>query len=136
MREYHAALSEKIVQPEGVIDHIAGDRAMVIFNDPVPCDNPAERAVRMAVEMRAAIAALQKKWVKRGFNLGFGIRVSLGYATLGGFGSEKFFHYGGFSTVLNLAASLLNCTEPLFCYNPRRCQRNPANCLKRRLENY
>ncbi len=106
MREYHAALSEKIVLHEGMVEHIGGDGAMVIFNDPVLCDNPAARAVHMAIEMRAAIAALQIKWKARGFDLGFGIGVTLGYATMGAFGSENFFHYGGVGTVLNLAARL------------------------------
>ncbi|MBI3912805.1 MAG: GAF domain-containing protein [Chloroflexi bacterium] len=137
MREYHAALSEKIVEHEGTVEHIAGDGAMVIFNDPVECDNPAERAVRMAIEMRAAIAALQTKWKKRGFDLGFGIGVSLGYATMGAFGSENFFHYGGIGSVLNVAARLSDeardgqilVTQRVFAAIEDRCEAEPLGNL-------
>jgi adenylate cyclase len=106
MREYHSALSEIIIRHQGTTDNIAGDGMMVFFNDPFPVPNPAECAVRMAMAMRERVSELQNKWRKRGFNLGFGVGIALGYATLGVFGSEDFFHYGGVGTVLNLAARL------------------------------
>ncbi len=106
MREYHSALAEVVLRHQGTIDHIAGDGMLVFFNDPFPVPNPAECAVRMAIEMRDRVLELENKWRKRGFNLGFGVGVALGYATLGVFGSEDFFHYNGVGTVLNLAARL------------------------------
>lgn len=106
MREYHAEISKIIVRHRATIEHIAGDGIMTFFNDPFPVSNPAESAVRMAVEMRDRVTELHEQWKKRGFNLGFGVGVALGYATLGVFGSEDFFHYGGVGTVLNLAARL------------------------------
>lgn len=106
MREYHIALSEIIIQFQGTVEHIAGDGLMVFFNDPFTVPNPAECAVRMAVAMRDRILELRNKWRKRGFSLGFGIGIALGYATMGVFGSENFFHYSGVGTVLNLASRL------------------------------
>jgi class 3 adenylate cyclase len=62
LNEYHVALGVLIHKFEGTIERFVGDGVLVWFNDPLPCPNPSERAVRMAVEMRTAIAALTTKW--------------------------------------------------------------------------
>ena len=54
LREYHAALGPLVGQFEGTVDQFSGDGVMVFFNDPIPCPNPAERAVDMAMAMREA----------------------------------------------------------------------------------
>ena len=61
LREYHAAVGEKIIKYSGTLERYAGDGVMVVFNDPVPVDNPALQAVLMALEMRSAIGALTVK---------------------------------------------------------------------------
>ena len=106
IREYHAALGTLIFQYEGTLERFVGDGLMVLFNDPVPCPDPAVRAVRMAVAMRDQIEALSKKWTLRGHDLGFGIGVAQGYATLGRIGFEDHFAYGSVGTVCNLSARL------------------------------
>ncbi len=70
LREYHAALGPIVTRSEGTLDHFAGDGIMVFFNDPLPCPDPAARAVRMAVEMREAVARLQVDWRRRGREIG------------------------------------------------------------------
>ena len=82
---------------------------MVLFNDPLPCPDPSLRAVQMAVEMRDQIAGLIGNWRKRGHDLGFGIGIAHGYATLGRIGFEGRFDYAAIGTVVNLAARL--CAE-------------------------
>ncbi len=82
---------------------------MIFFNDPLPCPDPAERAVRMAVEMRARVGELRAAWRKRGHQLDFGVGVSMGYATLGKIGFEGRFDYAAIGTVVNLASRL--CDE-------------------------
>ena len=57
LREYHGALGPLVSQFEGTLDQFSGDGIMVFFNDPVPCPDPAERAVKMAVAMREAAPA-------------------------------------------------------------------------------
>jgi GAF domain-containing protein len=52
LREYHGALGPLVSQFEGTLDQFSGDGIMVFFNDPVPCPDPAERAVKMAMAMR------------------------------------------------------------------------------------
>jgi len=106
LREFHAAVGPLVTRFEGTLDHFSGDGLMVYFNDPLPCPDPAERAVRMAVEMRAVVSELMLAWRRRGFDLGFGIGVAQGYATLGRIGFEERVDYTAIGTVTNLAARL------------------------------
>ena len=106
LREFHAAVGPLVTRFEGTLDHFSGDGLMVYFNDPLPCPNPAERAVRMAVEMRSAVGELMSGWRRRGFDLGLGIGVAQGYATLGRIGFEERVDYTAIGTVTNLAARL------------------------------
>src|SRR5262249_49858309 len=82
---------------------------MVFFNDPIPCPDAAERAVKMAVAMRQVAGALLAKWRRRGRELGFGAGVAQGYATLGQIGFAERSGYTAIGTVCNLAARL--CAE-------------------------
>ena len=83
LRQYHAALGELIFRHEGTLERFAGDGLVVLFNDPLPCPDPSARAVRMAIAMRARIAELSAGWRKQGHELGFGVGIAQGYATLG-----------------------------------------------------
>ncbi len=109
LREYHAAIGPLIFQFEGTLERFAGDGLMVFFNDPLPCPDPAVRAVRMALAMRGRVRELGETWQKRGHRLDFGVGIALGYATLGKIGFEGRFDYGAIGTVTNLAARL--CDE-------------------------
>jgi class 3 adenylate cyclase len=106
LRGYHATLVPLIQSFEGTLDRFAGDGLMVFFNDPLPCPNPAERAVRLAVAMREAVAALAAGWRRRGHQIGFGVGVAQGFATLGQIGFEDRFDYSAIGTVVNTAARL------------------------------
>jgi adenylate cyclase len=109
LREYHGALGPLVAKFEGTLDQFSGDGIMVFFNDPVPCPDPAERAVKMAVAMREAANVLIGKWRRRGRELGFGAGVAQGYATLGQIGFAERSGYTAIGTVCNLAARL--CAE-------------------------
>jgi class 3 adenylate cyclase len=109
LREYHGAMGTLIFQFEGTLERFAGDGLMVFFNDPLPCSDPAARAVRMAVAMRQRVGELTGAWRKRGYQLDFGVGIALGYATLGKIGFEGRFDYGAIGTVTNLASRL--CEE-------------------------
>jgi len=109
LREYHEALGKLIHKYEATLERFAGDGLMVWFNDPLPCPDPSLRAVRMAVEMRDGVAGLATKWRKQGHELGFGVGIAQGYATLGRIGYEGRFDYAAIGTVVNLAARL--CSE-------------------------
>jgi adenylate cyclase len=106
LAEYHGAVGPLIRKYEGTLDRFTGDGMMVFFNDPLPCPDPAERAAKLAVEMRDAVAKLAPVWSKRGHNLGFGIGMAQGYATLGRIGFEDRFDYTAIGAVINLASRL------------------------------
>jgi len=112
LRQYHAAIGEIIIKYSGTLERYAGDGVMVVFNDPAPVDNPALQAVRMALEMRAALGALIEKWRRLGHELGFGIGIAHGYATLGTIGFEGRFDYAAIGTVSNVASRLCDEAKP------------------------
>ena len=112
LRQYHAAIGETLVKYSGTLERFAGDGVMVIFNDPVPVSNPALQAVQMALDMRATIGALIEKWLRLGHDIGFGIGIAHGYATLGTIGFDGRFDYAAIGTVSNVASRLCDEAKP------------------------
>jgi class 3 adenylate cyclase/putative methionine-R-sulfoxide reductase with GAF domain len=112
LRDYHEAIGQIIFKYGGTLERFAGDGVMVIFNDPVPVENPARQAVLMALEMRAAIGALIEKWRDLGHDLGFGIGIAHGFATLGTIGFEGRRDYAAIGTVSNVASRLCDEAKP------------------------
>ena len=98
LRDYHAAIGQIIIKYNGTLERFAGDGVMVIFNDPVPVENPALQAVLMALDMRNAIGGMIEKWRALGHDLGFGIGIAHGFATLGTIGFEGRFDYAAIGT--------------------------------------
>jgi adenylate cyclase len=106
LSEYHAALGELIFRYEGTLERFTGDGLMVFFNDPIPLEDPTQRAVEMALAMRDRVAGLIEGWSRLGHDLGFGVGIAQGFATLGRIGYEGRFDYAAIGTVTNLAARL------------------------------
>jgi len=106
LRDYHGALGELVFAYEGTLEHFAGDGLMVFFNDPPPCPDAPERAVRMALDMRDRVDDLASGWSRQGHQLGFGVGIAQGYATLGRVGFEGRWDYAAIGTVTNVAARL------------------------------
>jgi class 3 adenylate cyclase/putative methionine-R-sulfoxide reductase with GAF domain len=112
LRDYHAAIGELVIRYSGTLERYAGDGVMVIFNDPVPIENPALQAVLMALEVRDAIGALTATWSRLGHEIGFGIGIAHGFATLGTIGFEGRFDYAAIGTVSNVASRLCDEAKP------------------------
>jgi adenylate cyclase len=112
LADYHAAIGTIINKYSGTLERYAGDGVMVIFNDPVPVENPALQAVLMALEMRAAIGGLIERWRDLGHDLGFGIGIAHGFATLGTIGFEGRRDYAAIGTVSNVASRLCDEAKP------------------------
>ena len=106
LREFHTEMGREIFRFEGTLEHFAGDGMMVFFNDPLPCPDPAHRAVQMALAMQDRALALTQGWKKRGHQLGFGVGIAQGYATLGMIGFPGRRDYGAIGNVSNLASRL------------------------------
>jgi class 3 adenylate cyclase len=112
LRDYHAAIGELVIKYSGTLERYAGDGVMVIFNDPVPVENPALQAVLMALDVRDAIGALTDRWRRLGHDIGFGIGIAQGFATLGTIGFEGRFDYAAIGTVSNVASRLCDEAKP------------------------
>src|SRR5438128_2308404 len=106
LREYHGALGELIPTYEGTLEHFAGDGLMVFFNDPLPREGHELQAIRLALAAQERFAQLAGRWRKRGTELGLGIGIEAGYATLGRIGFEGRYDYGALGPVTNLASRL------------------------------
>jgi len=120
LRDYHAMMGALIVEHGGTLEHFAGDGLMVFFNDPVPQDDHVARAVRMAVAMRERFAPLAARWAKLGFELGLGVGIATGYATLGRIGFEGRYDYGMVGAAVIVASRLSSAAEAnQILLNPR-----------------
>jgi len=109
LRGYHAAMGKLIFAFDGTLERFAGDGIMIFFNDPIPCADHTEKAVRMALDMLTKVEDLRTDWLKKGYELDLGIGLAAGYATLGNIGFEGRMDYGAIGNVTNLAARL--CAE-------------------------
>jgi class 3 adenylate cyclase len=109
--EYHRMLGDAVTEHGGTLEHFAGDGVMVFFNDPVLQEDHVERAVRMAVAMRERFGPLSESWGKRGYELGFGVGIATGYATLGRIGYDGRFDYAAIGNVVILASRLSSQAE-------------------------
>jgi adenylate cyclase len=110
--EYHQAAGELVLAHEGTLEHFAGDGLMVFFNDPVPVEEPELAAARLALAMRDKIGELADGWRRRGYDLGVGCGIAVGYATLGRIGFEGRYDYGALGSVTNIAARLSDEAAP------------------------
>ena len=106
LRDYHRAMGELIVEHRGTLEHFAGDGMMIFFNDPLPVEHHELQAVRMACAMRERFETMAREWQKRGYELGFGVGIATGYATLGRIGFEGRYDYGAIGNVVILAQRL------------------------------
>ena len=106
LRAYHAALGHMVDEYGGTLEHFAGDGVMIFFSDPLPVDRPAEKAVRMALALQQAFTPISQAWAKLGHEVGLGIGIAQGEATLGVIGFEHRWEYAAIGNVPNLAARL------------------------------
>jgi adenylate cyclase len=106
LQEYHAAVGSIVFQYEGTAGTLSGDRLTIYFNDPLPTDNPAAQAVRMAVAMCSSVRELSGDWRRRGLDVELAVGIDLGFATLGTIGFEGKREYAAVGTVVHVAASL------------------------------
>lgn len=106
LADYHAALGELVLAYEGTLERFLGDGLVVLFNDPLPCPDHPQRAVRMALDMQARVGELTELWRRSGHQLGFGIGIAQGEATLGRIGFDRRLDYAAIGRIPNLAARL------------------------------
>ena len=106
LREYHASLGQLVDKFAGTLERFTGDGLIVLFNDPLPIPDCCLAAAKLAVEMRAAVNQIVQRRRQFGNQLGFGVGIAYGYATLGRVGFKGRFDYTAIGSVVNLAARL------------------------------
>jgi adenylate cyclase len=112
LREYHEAIGAFVHEYKGTLERFTGDGIMAFFNDPVPQDDAAERAVRMSIDIRDSVRELAERWSRRGHDLALGIGIAQDFATLGRIGFEGRFDYAAIGSVTNLSARLCSDAGP------------------------
>ncbi len=130
LNNYHEALGELISKYDATIDHRAGDGLMLFLNDPIPCDDPVKKVVQLAIEMRSATFDLISDSRRHGNELGFGVGVSHGYATIGMIGYEGRFDYAATGRYVNLASRLCDIAGDGQILVPRKVHAEIANAFK------
>ena len=106
LSEYYEALGRAITKFAATLISFSGDGLMVLVNAPVPVEEPALTAVDLAVEMQRSVQGLIAGWRTQGYQIGFGIGLASGTATVGRIGYESRFDYTAIGSVVNLAARL------------------------------
>lgn len=106
LQEFHNAVGPLIFEQGGTLSQFTGDGMMVFFNDPIPCDDPARRAIALALGMQSRTGVLSDEWKRRGHELTLGVGVAAGYATCGQIGFEGRFEHTAIGSAVNLSARL------------------------------
>jgi class 3 adenylate cyclase/CHASE3 domain sensor protein len=113
LNEYLSAMTDIVFKYGGTLDKYIGDSIMVFFGDPIPHEDHAERAVRMALEMRTKLEELQERWaIRREHSLTVGIGISTGWVTVGNIGSATRTEYTVMGNDVNLASRLAGLAKP------------------------
>ncbi|KKO19642.1 MAG: response regulator [Candidatus Brocadia sp.] len=112
LNEYFTEMTKIVFQYGGTLDKFMGDGILVFFGDPIMYNNHAERAVRMAIDMRDKVHELQNHWVKTGSNIGIYFGINTGYATVGNIGSEIQMNYTVIGHQVNIAHRLQMEAKP------------------------
>jgi class 3 adenylate cyclase len=111
LQEYYEALGAIITKYEATLTCFMADGLMLLLNAPVPRPEPALLAMRMVLEMQAAVQDLIVRWRARGYAIGFGVGLAKGTATVGRIGYEGRLDYTAIGTVVNLASRLCASAE-------------------------
>jgi adenylate cyclase len=112
LREFRRSMGELVFRFGGTLERFSDEGLVVFFNDPVPCPDPAARAVRMTLAMRERADEQANSWRQRGYPLAFVGGVAIGYATLGTIGFEGRLDYAAIGGVTNQAAALCARADP------------------------
>ena len=111
LREYYEAVGTVTTRHRATLIRFSGDGVMVLVNAPVACEDPAQLAVRLAIDMQAAVQALVANWRARGYAIGFGMGAAMGPATVGTVGYEGRLDYTAIGSVVNLASRLCDAAD-------------------------
>jgi adenylate cyclase len=112
LNRYLARMSAAIEAEGGVIDKFIGDAIMAVFGAPVGQADAADRALRAALGMRAALQELNREFAQEGRPaFGFGVGVNTARVIAGNIGSPRRLNYSVIGDGVNVAARLQSLTR-------------------------
>jgi adenylate cyclase len=104
--EFHETIGRFVKRFDATVGFLQGDGVQLFFNDPFEIPDAPLRAVRLGCALREEMSELTPQWQKRGYNLGFGAGIALGFATCGEVGFEGRYDYAAIGAVTNVASRL------------------------------
>lgn len=111
LRELRTKMGALIDRHQGTLEQFAGEHMMVVFNDPLLIDDPAGRAVALAIDLRDMAQPRFHALRQLGHDLSLGIGIAHGHATIGNVGHDHHLTYGVVGRVTNLASHLSRIAE-------------------------
>ncbi len=111
LREFFTTMGDIVEKHGGTVEHFAGDSMLIFFNAPLEIAEPEKQAIQTALEMRSSFESLRSKWSKQGHELGLGIGIADGYATIGAIGFLGRSQYAAIGAVTNLASRLCSGSQ-------------------------
>jgi adenylate cyclase len=112
LNEYFERMVEIVFRYEGTLDKFIGDEMMVLFGSPVAHDDDPARAVMAALEMQAALAAINERHATRSlppFEIGIGINT--GEVVAGYIGSSQALEYTVIGDPVNTGSRLCSLAK-------------------------
>jgi class 3 adenylate cyclase len=110
--KYLSEMTKIIHRYDGTLNKMIGDGLLIFFGDPISCEDHAEKAVLMAVEMQRKVEELKKDWLEHGHEFGIGIGINTGTMTVGNIGSEMHKDYTVIGNQVNVASRLESLAKP------------------------
>jgi len=112
LNEYLTAMTDIVLESDGVLDKYIGDAVMAFWGAPVDQPDHAVRAATVALRMKRRLEELHGEWKRAGkpiINIGIGINT--GEVIVGNMGSRQRFDYTVIGDAVNLAARLESQTK-------------------------
>ena len=107
LNEYFTTMVDLVFHHKGTLDKFVGDMVMALFGAPLDDPLHADHAVEAALDMIAALEALNAKWAAEGRPaLDIGIGVNSGPMIAGNIGSEQIMSYTVIGDAVNLGSRL------------------------------
>jgi class 3 adenylate cyclase len=109
LREYYDAVGAAAAACGGTIKDQAGDGVLILVGAPIAFADHAQRALELARQIRSVGVALTARWSNSELQLGVGVGVASGFATVGVIGGASRLEYTAVGSPVNLASRL--CSE-------------------------
>ena len=109
LREYYDAVGAAATECGGTIKDQAGDGVLILVGAPIPYADHAQRALKLARQIRERGMEITARWSDADLHLGVGVGVASGFVTVGVIGAASRLEYTAVGPAVNLASRL--CAE-------------------------